>query len=285
MNIYSAESHVKKLLDYVTDLADTRPHMYAKSKYRLQDLADTCSVIVDLISEILQDRLLEEDESEFDNHTDSSVKNALESMQTHITQLNDFTTNKPKSAMSNNSVVESYYTCLQKVRNNVDSYEIGYVQVKRCIDILLRWLDVRFIKYNTEVFRFNAKRIKLWVRDFVIMYCYSITTNTDNAYYQDVMTWLDAINESSTYAVPYDIYRFDKSPSAEYMTLDAAVMWDILYDTGLDAICTDDRSDAYYPTSDSIYNLCVTLNPDILNTYKYYAEYPDIINRLNWTRG
>ena len=65
MDIYTAEIQIKRLLEYFEDIEEKKPLMYQKSKDRYRDLASNCLQVVRVISNILQDETLMNDDVEF----------------------------------------------------------------------------------------------------------------------------------------------------------------------------------------------------------------------------
>ena len=92
MDIYSAEIQVNKLLNYVKGLSGTDHKLYKKSKNRLKELANTCNEVVSVISELIQDEaLVNNDESdEFGGADTADFNSVLNSMEGQIAELRQF---------------------------------------------------------------------------------------------------------------------------------------------------------------------------------------------------
>lgn len=294
MDIYSAETHVKKLLAYVEDLTDSKSKVYSKSKNRLKDIADTCSKVVELISSIIQEEALKDDDTEFGS--DSDIVDVLDNMQSQISQVRQFTgvdkgtVKSPESAPSAISSVtrkkamKNYIDAIYKVATS----SISYVPASNCAKLLWMWFDARFVKVipNTT-FRYNMKRFPNWIRNFVIAYGKSIRDGTNTMFEASIQEWVNSLPDSeagSKYAVPYEIYALDKVIDPKDLTLDAVVMWDVLIDAGLESICTRNKDDLYL-NEDCIYNLCSDINPEVLDDYADYKSHPEILEMLGGTNN
>ena len=93
MDINSAEKSLKKLLTYATDLANTKPKLYQKSRDRLTDLVATCNEIVTLISSVLQEETMFTEVNEFPSNAklaNSDIFATLDTMQAQIDQIRSF---------------------------------------------------------------------------------------------------------------------------------------------------------------------------------------------------
>ena len=291
MDINSAEKYIVKLLAYVKDLADTKPKMYQKSRGKLKDLAETCKEVVTLISEILQDESLNDDDMEFGSR--SNIASALDSMQEQITQIRNFA-GVPSSIPNASDTIVATNTSNSKkqvIRNYRDAMQhialVDFVHdpVLRCAKLLGYWFDTRFTKTVNSGFKYSMKRFPIWVRDIVILYGRAIRDNEYISFDTKFRTWIDSLPDTSNaqkqYAVPYEVFEFERSMKPSDMSLEAVVLWDILVDNGLSEICTRSTDDMYL-SEDAVYNLCSELNPSVLDGYANYVEHPDIFVKLGW---
>lgn len=287
MDIYGAEIQVNKLLNYVKSLSDAKPRMYQKSKDRLKELANTCNQVILVISEILQDEaLINNDNEEFGGSDNTDFDSVLTSMENQITELRQFLSS-PKSSdpvatdiSSTNMKKTALYTykkCLFSLSNS----NFIVTEAESCSKLLWSWFNHRFLEGPTT-FRYNMKRLPGWIRDIVILYCYHLELGTIENFELSFQKWIDSINENNNYAVPYEVYQFDTSPSSEVVTLTSVVMWDILLDGGLRTLCSDDSSGLYL-SEDCIYSLVGSLNSDVMNPYKNYQYDGSILKKCNFT--
>ena len=288
MNIDSAEKSIRKLHAYIKDLADNKPKMYQKSRTRLKELAEVSKDIVVLLSDILQDEALAEDTVEFGS--DVSITSVLDDMQNQINQIRSFTggtTTKPAKSESTSTgskkqIMRDYRTVMEKI-SDVD---FKYDCVSKCAKLLWDWFNARFILtvHNTG-FKYNMKRFPIWIRNIVVMFGRAIHDNTYLDFYTKFHIWIanlvDNPESENKYAIPYDVYEFEKSMKPEDMTLESVVLWDILVDGGLSELCTQSTDDLYL-NDDSVYNLCSEKNPSVLDDYANYVEHPEILATLGW---
>lgn len=286
MDIYGAEIQVNKLLNYVKSLSDSKPRMYQKSRDRLKELANTCNQVVVVISEILQNEaLMNNDTEEFEGSDNTDFNTVLNSMENQISELRQFlsapkssaTIPEPSSSVTKKKALYSYKQCLLNLSNS----SCIVVEAEDCSKMLWSWFSSRFLE-GPDNFRYNMKRLPGWIRDIVIVYCYHLESDTLDDFKFRFQNWIDHIGENSNYAVPYEIYQFDKQPDPNLVTLTSAVMWDILLDSGLRSLCAD-TSSGLYPSEDCVYSLVGSLNSDVMNPYTNYLYDNSILQRCNLT--
>lgn len=278
--------HVRKLLEYVESVADEKPRMYEKSKYRLRDLASTCNKVVSVISEILQEEVLMDDIDEFEDAA-PDVDELLASMEEQLGKLREFTATGTKATTvtvtpsSRKKAIAAYRNAFK----SMISVSSGYEYADECASMLWNWLDLRFYKTTARsTFRYNMKRFPTWVRDFVILYGYSVHTHSSDKFMFEFHKWLELIQETDAkdkYAVPYNVYQFGKYVDESKLTLESAVIWDILLDKGLRQLCIQD-DDGLYLEEDAIYELLGNLKPEELDNYSDYKQDDSVIDYLGW---
>ena len=282
MDIYSAEIQVKKLLNYVMSLSDSKTRMYQKSKDRLKELAGTCNQVIAVISEILQDEALVDDQDEFGGSA-SDFNAVLNSMEDQITELRQFLSAPRTSSTSTVSVnarkqaLVTYKNCLSSVANS----DIAVVEAKDCVNLLWSWFNARFLN-GPSSFKYNMKRLPGWVRDIVVLYSYHFENHTLETFKDEFYKWIATIPKGNNYAVPYEVYSFDKSPDPELATLSSVVIWDVLLDYGLKDLCCDSSSELY-PSEDCIYTLVGSLKSSVMDPYQNYLYDRTILSKCNLT--
>lgn len=285
MDIHGAETHLKKLLQYVQELAESKPGMYQKSKDRLKSIADTCDQVVKIISEILKDETLVEDECEFGTSQNADLLSVISSMDTQLTMLKQFmnvpqdnVAESPKQKISSDmrrQAIRNYSACFRLLKESENDI------VNRCGDFLSTWFDIRFISSipSHPYFRYNIKRIPQWTCAMVVIYCKHIVQGDIQEFRVDFDNWCENIKNGETgnkYAVPYEVYQFDRFQSPSEMTLAAVVMWDMLFDAGLKDLCINDGS-GMYVSEDSMYKLCESCNPRALDRYANYQDMNSVL--------
>ena len=287
MDIYSAEIQVNKLLNYVNGLSDAKPRMYQKSKDRLKELANTCKEVIVVISEILQDEALVTDNSdEFGGSDIRAFNSMLNCMEDQISELRLFL-NSPRAESVNLSETDDssksakktafsdYKTCL----NSLAHSNIQVAEADECSKLLWRWFSARFMDHAAG-FRYTMKKVPQWLRNIVVLYCYHLESGDLMSFVTMFYNWISAIDFSSNYAVPYEVYQLDKFCDPNKMTLTAVVMWDILLDYGLRDLC---KTSDLYLTEDAVYTLVGALNSSIMDPYTNYTYDQSILSRCNLT--
>ena len=296
MDIYSAETSVKRLLEFVESLAKRDTRMYKPSRDRLRELASTCERVVDVISSILQEGALESvDDAEFNSSSDPEIVAALSRMQSQIAQLRSFivpgTQSVPIvrsdiSSATRKLVISDYREALNAIADKQSCYPV----VNEVSALLWKWFRTRFIdRQNIATdFRYNIRRLSDWVRDTVILYGHAVENNTADAFISMFDEWCNSLMYAESrdrHAVPYCIYEFDKSPSGEMMTLTGAVLWDMLMDHGLIGISSELRNSDLYLDPSAIYNLCDSIAPEVLDNYRNYKSDDTIKSRFMQLRA
>lgn len=296
MDVYTAKIQIQKLLEHVEGIADSRPKMYKKSKERWKEIADMCGQVVKVISQIVREGALESDEDNFEGSVPLELLQTLRDMQSELSGLRQFVTYSP-----DNPVIETSSTSLTtatKIPNaqrkamlneyliTLRSYQTTpseYVQVDECARLLYKWFEHRFFKSieTSPQFRYNIRRIPTWIYDIVLAYSKHLMLGTVDQFVEDFDNWCDSLLVSPCrFAVPYDIYKIDNDLKSEDVTLVAAVLWDMLIDSGLSNICKNDDYGLYLSES-AIYDICKEKNFSVLDHYANYKCDPSIILRCN----
>lgn len=293
MDMHMAEKHIKDLLVYVQTIESERPRMYSKSKKRLKELAEICKEVISTISVILEDEMLSvESEDEFES-SNIDMKATLDTMESQLSQLRQFihiedndlvsTSGKELTVSIRKRAFNAYRDCLY----NLQQQSSPYVESKECSELLWSWYNMRFISNSpSSTFRYNIRRFPNWLRDIVILFGYHHEEGDLDSFISGFYNWISELKsaKSHNFAVPFEVYQFNKSPDKNKMTLSGVVLWDVLCDTGLNSICTDLSSDLY-PSDDSVYNLVGDYNPDILEKYINYKIDPSIIDKCKFFKG
>lgn len=300
LDILGAKKNVDKLLKYVQDIASTDTKLYAKSKDKLRDVASTCTEVVKVISEILQEGMLETDAAEFpaepSNSSDDNVAEMINNMQTQLDQLRQFagvdskpvapapiykpSANSSVTSASKKQIFADYSNCLQ----NLSTLDFGYDEINQCVYLINRWFQARFVTSIVgSKFSYSMKKFPSWIRDIVILYGKALHDGNVSEFLLNFYTWIDNLADSDArdkYAVPYQVYVFDKSNQASVVNLESVVIWDVLTQNGLDVICKKDNP--FYLSATSVYELTGQLQPSVLNGYVDYRDHPEVFAILGW---
>ena len=281
MDIYGAEAHLKKFYTFIKDLQDSKSQsdsrMYQKSRDRLRNIATMCNDVVCIISDMLQEELLDTDLVEFSNCSNDEILDVVNSLESELHRLRQFAGQDGEThVMQTSSVLSNYLESTKCVVDTLGSS--GKASV--CANILYTWVYIRFfssIKTHGS-FKYNAKRIPRWLMLFVVAYGKHVVDGTDTEFCIKFDTWISSIQNSDAgnkYAVPYEIYQLDRSLSGLDLTLTAVVLWDILMDSGLSQLCDIGE---YGVRDDAVYELCSSMNPSELDNYGDYKSNPSVLN-------
>lgn len=310
MDVYTAKLQIEKLLEYVEHIADSKPRMYKKSKDRWKDIAVMCHQVISSISEIVQEEVMQSDEEGSTFDRDSDILAAVVSMQKEIDRLKQFVSYSlpPSSTESTDtssitktsyqpskiskakipsqvrkSMLSEYISCM---KSSVDKCKGEYIEAEECLKLLHRWMYSRFFKSSEKFpnFRYNIRRIPMWVRDIVIVYGKHVSLGTSDEFVHKFNEWCDDLeySENSTnFSVPYEIYRVNKNPQTSDISLTSVVLWDILLDYGLSELCVSDDKYQLYLSENMMYDMCRELNPSELDMYVDYKSDTDILTKCN----
>lgn len=290
MDIYSAEKYVSNLLEFVQEKSKSESKMYSKSKDRWKSIANTCIKVVNVISEMLQDEVMEQDytiEVSEDSYDPESIEGMIMKMQDQLSALSTFVGCKSDAkALSNDQlssdkrreIIKQYLATLEEITNKPTNVE----EINKLTHILYNWFKVRFVdstKCNKN-FRYNIRRFPEWVSGIIIMYSYHIYLGDLDQFISDFNTWLDSCYNSAksgSYPIPLEIYNFVTKHEGKYVQTVSMVVYDILLDSGLSDLV---RDEVCYLNEDHIYQLCRDLNPECLDSYVHYTSNPDVIESV-----
>lgn len=306
MDVYTAKIQIGKLLEYVENIADSRPKMYKKSINRWKEIAETCQQVVRVISEIVQEEILEDDiEDHVTSNTAHEIQSMIMYMKNEIDQIKDFvsypsntTPDIPKnivSAPNSNSknkipkedrreAIAKYKDVLSKLPNKVKDYPSAY----ECAMLIWRWFDSRFMQ-STQIhtqFRYNIRRIPNWIIDIVIVYSNHLIEGDSDEFIHSFNDWCDSLLDPSSdcnFAVPYEVFKVDTDSDKSDVSLTSVVLWDILVDLGLSELCIEDSFNLYLSES-ALYDICANYNESILDDYKNYKVDNNILSKCNIVR-
>lgn len=278
MDIYGAQSHIKKLLSYVQDVSESDKQIYSKSKYKLREISDTCENIIEIIAEILKDQMFEESDNEFEGLGNNDISNTIMNIRNDIKTLpinnvkpSDLTTiqDKKKAIMLYSEILKQ-----------VSLYKVDNIFASNCADMIWTWFNCRFLESRKVCpdFRYSIYQIPVWIRNIVLWYGHHICLGDDNAAYISFTDWSNSIltdSSPSRYPLPYEIHDVSNTDS-NYANLPSVVLWDILLDSGYIALCNRTPSEMYL-TEDSVYRYCGEMQPDVLNGYTNYKQDSSIL--------
>lgn len=279
MDMYSAQSHVEKLLEYIKDISQSDRRMYSKSIKRLKDISDSCRCVVDTISDILEAQMFEDSEDEFVGLEDSELNSVVRDIQSDIQSLPVTSSNKLINQSASPQDKKKAFILYKEIFKQVADCNFEISAAGDCAKLLWYWFESRFI-YSKECnpnFRYSMFQLPIWIRNIVIKYGYSIQENIEDEFTTEFRNWCDSLSEDPTnnYPLPYDIYDISNNPK-DVVNLTSVVLWDILLDYGYITLCNR-MPEKLYLREDTVYEFSGEINPGILDMYSDYKSYPQIL--------
>lgn len=266
MDIFGAQSHMKKLLAYVEKISESDARVYAKSRTRLKDLYDTCVHIESLISNILQDDMFEQSEDEFAD-LNKSVDDS-------------------SSISATNQDRKTAFKLYCEILHQTSVSSLLYSRSLDCAKLIWYWFNNRFIlsKPTCPGFRYSMYKLPEWIGAIVLCYGRSIENNKDIEFIKDFRQWCDDLVDTgnNNYPLPYDVYSSIKSNNNCNLT--AVVLWDMLLDGGYNILCNKSPEDIYL-SEELLYEYCGKYDPSVLDEYSHYSKNPAILVRCNLVGG
>lgn len=301
-NISDAVNQSYKLRQFVFDLCSSESSLSNDTTSALIRLRSICSDIVSSISEVLGS-------DEDDSDRIISIQNQLNEIKTMIqsisTRGNDNVENLDNrhcaidvdSAIDADASIDESYgseseeiskTTRRKARSDYNNImkemsekRTGIKPVDICIKLISDWYTTRFL-INDKNFHYDMKKIPSWIGGIVLAFNESFAAGTYYEFTTSFNQWLTDVKISgSKYSLPYDIFIRIKNRDKSLCTLHAAVMWDILLDSGFNKI-SDKQPYQLYLSEDTIYQWISEVDPDTLDDYENYRENPSILDRLRF---
>lgn len=277
--MYSAQSHIEKLLEYIKDISQSDKRMYSKSIKRLQDISNSCKYVVDMISSILKDQMFEDSDDEFAGLEDSKLNSVVREIRSDIQSIPSTDSKIPIQSSVSPQDKRKAFILYTEILKQVSECNFEIPAASNCAKLLWYWFDCRFIssKEYCPNFRYSMFQLPIWIRNIVIGYGYSIQQDTEESFTDNFRYWCDSIKSDSSvnYPLPYDIYNISNEPK-EYINLTSVVLWDILLDYGYITLCNR-LPEKLYLKEDIIYEFSGEINPGVLDMYSNYQSYPEIL--------
>lgn len=283
MDIHSAMMHMFQLKSYLESAEQSDSKLYGKTRAKFESIYRDLVISTHLVESILGDQFLDSDSisSEFSGISDDETAELGDSsvgwsMNSFDTMDMDKDNHEPidKDNLKYRKYVVSYYgTILRELSENqkLDSYP----NCKRCAKLLWNWYNFRFFKVTNTKFRYKVSQIPIWVRNIILLYGKHVENGTVEKFCAYFDNWLESItyenSEFANYAVPYDVFRLNQRIEVDDITLTANMVFDTLYDSGLNKLSTDKLGEAAM-TSSAMYNLCDKYNPKLMENFGYMDE-------------
>lgn len=252
MDIYSAKTMLNRIIDFVNKSSSSSTKMYVKSKDRYLDLKSTCYDLICAIDQLVDTKF-----------TEATVE-VSDSSSTSETATTVVQSNHTKS-----QVIANYHVVLKKLAE----IRSGYHEVDAFAHVLLKWYEARFISHGeSEHFKCNSKYMGRWILTTAIGYGNALEGGSGKEYLSCISTFAENLSQdfsTSKYVLPWDIYKATKNLSGESVSLTGVVLWEILYDLGLNVL--DPAASPSYLASDAakvLYDQRSEDAPYYYNSYK-----------------
>lgn len=285
MEIYSAENHARLVVEFLEKLYEDSPKMYNTTRNRLRSISSDCFRSIELISKILEeDSLIDEEEFSQDrSEIQQLVAQMCEDSDKAVKQIDELaqftSTNTVKLTTEERRYLVKYYG---RVLSSLASAQIPYSIAADCANILWRWYSARFFK-GSATFKYNVAKIPVWIRDIVITYGMYQHNHIRDMFIAEFNAWCDNVSKYS-YPVPYIVHSSIKQMSDKTVNLEALGLWDILVDYGLVVELPNNLQDfqlSRYAVSD-IFN---KHNLELTDEYEYYNSDRALLQKYNLLRG
>ena len=314
MELKNAESSIRKILDCVQLTADSDTKLYDKSKLRLKNIAETSSQIISVVAGLIQIGEQRSEANEIAITRKDDLQKQIDVLTKRIEKL-EKTANVEKVAepkvkeqeekilaVNNNekratakrfapeelkAIVSRYGSTLQRLARTESNVPV----VNKCADMLWRWFDGRINKKyaNAPKFTYDVRRLKELIYAFVLFFGYNFENGKQAEMYQNFDEWLRMLSiapDSNKWIAPYDVFCIDKAYRAnkrldrKYANLTAVVLYDVLFENGLNELCGTELNEACLSDSE-IWKRVEKANIDVLDPYVNYKSDPKILQVLN----
>lgn len=303
MDIHSAMMHVFQLKSYLESAEQANTKMYSKTKSKYESIYKDLVECTHMVESILGDQYLDSVQSEFseptkevsgsddtmdfetvsdnvseldetmdsyfDSAADSNTDSAMESTSSKNSESDEFLNHvinlSKNSSTYRRYVVHCYGRVLQKLSENPELD--GLSNYKRCAQLLWKWYETRFFTVKGSNFRYRVDQIPVFVRNIILLFGKNIENNTVDTFCNYFDSWIESVqlgnSEFSCYAVPYSVFQLNKTIKPDDITLTANMLFDKLYDCGLNKLSIDELGNAALMGS-AMYNLCDKYNPQLM---------------------
>lgn len=225
MNINTAISAANKLYEYVQSVKEDKKNktFYRKSYAKINDIMTTCTNIIDVVADILEDTAFAEG---------VEVQHNIEHMTDRINKLQEFAVPTVGQQMT------SIYTADSQVSDPT------YCD---CYSLIQDWYNCRFItsvKINPK-YTYKSDWILQWTENIVIGYGKHLHNNSLNEYYDMFNLWKSKVLDTknpSRYSVPYEVYNYDIGLTESDCTIEALLLWDELCKHNLSSLISSPLS-------------------------------------------
>lgn len=221
-----------------------------------------------------------------DQQIDSRIKAVLSSMDgegsakdTDLPTEPSLEESKRKHLSTNNQNKQETYK-YGNIFNRLPDNLNDFPEIKKLAVTLNSWFSTVVTRSSRDrPVKFKRSRIHEWVENIVIGYGKYRRLNQVDSFMSIMNNWLN--EDNNTYIIPGEIYRFSKSLKDEDMTVDALVIWDILFDRGLNQFMQVSNKSGF--NSLALRSRFETSSSDfyeLFSQYKKYKSDPSILKEL-----
>lgn len=232
LEIYPLENCANKLANQLDEILAAKPNMYSKTKQRYKELAISLLQSVEKISTILEeDSLANMDHSEFNAHHSlnslnciSDMQEALSAVKARVEATQQFIgTDVPNV---NKLTIIKYGQVLAEGAN----HPFKYVEARQCARLIYRWFQARFGSRFSS-FKYNIANVPSWITSIILCFGKYHSINQLNTLHELFDEWIQAVEGGqNNWALPYCVYTIEKHHDTRDLTINAALICDILMD-------------------------------------------------------
>lgn len=272
----------------VTQVCNDSKILYGKSydviESAISQLGDCIKMLEHRIGKVEQAQ--ESENSITDQLIDSRIKAVLASLDAENnidepTMPTEQSLQDPKAkhlSTNNQNKQETYKygNIFSRLPDNLNDFP----EIKKLAITLNSWFSTVVSRSSRDrPVKFKRSRIHEWVENIVIGYGKYRSLNQVDSFMSIMNNWLN--EDDNTYIIPGEIYRFSKSLKDEDMTVDALVIWDILFDHGLNQFMQVSTKSGF--NSLALRSRFETSSSDfyeLFSQYKKYKSDPSILKEL-----
>lgn len=251
MDIYGCQSHVKKISEFLENLSKSDTNFYYKTKKRLIEISEEMLHSVDIISSMLEEGALSQD-NEFSSNSEvadiSGLRCAAERINSKVGELVTFVGSDESKQQSESEPVKDKIDT--KSRKHIVSVigsqlkplaeqEYDYQLVGTCAKLISKWWNVRFV-LNTSGFYYKPKSITKDISDIVIAFGYHLKVGDINNFISEFDGWLNNLAKGipNKFSVPKSIHNLEVEKGAEMISKQSIMIWEELLEY-IPTLCTD----------------------------------------------
>lgn len=179
---------------------------------------------------------------------------------------------------------EQVIACYDHLLEKMSEIPSSYIEVDRFKLLLARWFHARFVLTADSDFKCNTKLIGRWILLLAIGYGNALETGQGAEWLKPIDEFVDSLEggfSTSRYILPFEIYKSIKDLTGEAVSLTGAVIWDMLYDLGLNSL--DSTCSASYLPGTAAKELYDQRSDDAPYYYHNYKQSSRVLDRVKLT--